>query len=235
MTEKNPLRVVHTVLTEASKSKDAQHVKVSSTGLDPQLALVRAFQARRIAQTYSDFMAQKQYAPVMQFFLEDLYSDRDFTQRDHDAERAHNFAQKFVPANMLQLATDTIDLNRLTNALDVTLRDVLVRELNFQDNLTPELYAEAYRRSNNAAERELQIELLVLVMGDAAKTAHMLLTGPALKLAKGPAHAAGWDEMYAFLERGYHAFSHVKKPRVILDAIRTRETEFMRQLLQPPP
>jgi len=234
MAPKNPLRAVRHVLTEVSKSKDAQHVTVSSAGLDPQLARVREFQASRIAETYRDFMAQSQYAPVMQFFLEDLYAARDFAQRDHDAERAHNFAQKFVPAEMLLLSTEAIALARLTNALDHTLLNVLVEQLEFRDTLTPELYAEAYRRSNNAAEREWQIELLVDTMNDAAATAKMRLTGPALKLAKGPAHAAGWVEMYAFLERGYHAFSRVKKPSVILDAIRARETEYMRHLLTPP-
>lgn len=230
MPEKNPLRVVRNVLDEATKSQDAKHVRVTPTGLDPQLARVREFQVDRIANTYRDFTAQSQYAPVMQFFQEDLYGARDYTQRDHDAERLHNFLQKFFPAEMLKLSSDAIQLSRLTNSLDATLLRVLVEQLNFSDTVTPDLYAEAYRRSDNIPDREHQIELLVVVMGDAAKTAHMLLTGPALKLAKGPAHAAGWHEMFEFLERGHHAFSRVKKPQVILDAIRTRETQIMRAI-----
>lgn len=230
MPEKNPLRAVQNVLNEATKSREAKHVRVTPTGLDPQMARVREFQVARIANTYRDLTAQPQYAPVMQFFLEDLYGARDFTQRDHDAERIHHFLSRFFPAEMLQLATDAIELSRLTNSLDAALLRVLVDELEFRDNLTPELYAEAYRRSNKYPERELQIELLVIVMGDSAKTSHMLLTGPALKLAQGPAHAAGWDEMFSFLERGHRAFSRVKKPQAILDAIRTRETQIMRRI-----
>lgn len=230
MPEKNPLRVVQNVLSEATKSREAKHFRVTPAGLDPLLARVREFQVARISNTYRDLTAQPQYAPVMQFFQEDLYGARDYTQRDHDAERVHNFLQKFLPPEMLQLATDAIELSRLTNALDAALLRILVDELNLSDALTPELYAEAYRRSDNYLERELQIELLVIVMGDSATTSHMLLTGPALKLAKGPAHAAGWHEMFSFLERGHHAFSRVKKPQIILDAIRTRETQIMRRI-----
>jgi hypothetical protein len=227
----NPLRVVHNVLRQAQKSEDAKHKPVESAGLSPQMTELRAFQVERIANTYRDFAAQPQYAPVLEFFTNDLYAARDFTQRDHDAQRVHAFLQKFVPAEMLKLATDAIELTRLSYALDEALLRVLVDQTSFKDKLTPELYAEAYRRCNNANARERQIELLVRVMNDSAETAHMPLTGVALKLAKGPAHAAGWHELFAFLERGHQAFAQVKHPERFLEAIQERESEIMRRIL----
>lgn len=226
----NPLRVVQNVLQQAQKNKGARHERVESAGLSPQLACLREFQARRIAQTYHDFIAQPRYAPVMKFFLEDLYAARDFTQRDHDVERAHNFLSKVVPADMLKLATDAIELTQLSHTLDEALLRVLVKQLHFQDTLTPELYAEAYRRCNNCAARRHQIELLVNVMRDAAEAARFPLSGAALRMVKGPAHATGWHEMYAFLERGHHAFRKVKDPKDFLQAIQERETKIMEQI-----
>lgn len=223
----NPLRVVQEVLHHAQQSQEAKHERVSGTGLSPQMARLREFQCERIAQTYRDFAAQPQYAPVMQFFLEDLYGARDYTQRDYDAARVHNFLKKFVPAEMLKLVTDAIELTQLSHTLDEKLLWVLIQELDFRETLTPELYAEAYRRCDNADERERQIELLVGVMHDAATVAHFPLTGVGLRMAKGPMHAAGWHEMYAFLERGQQAFSKVKKPEKFLEAIQERETEIM--------
>lgn len=226
----NPLRVVQNVLHHAQTNEEAKHEQVESAGLSPQLARLREFQCTRIAQTYSDFTAQPQYAPVMRFFLEDLYGARDYTQRDYDAARAHNFLKKFVPAEMLKLVTDAIELTQLSHTLDEQLLRVLTTELNFHGTLTPELYAEAYRRCNNAAERERQIELLAGVMRDAATAAHFPLTGVGLRMAKGPMHAAGWQEMYAFLERGQQAFSKVKQPKKFLEAIEERETEIMERI-----
>ncbi len=229
MTQRNPLRVVQNVLHQAQTSEDARHRDIESAGLAPELVRLREFQCKRIANTYRDFAAQPQYAAVMEFFLSDLYGARDFTQRDHDAERLHNFLRKFFPAEMLRLASDALDLTRLSYALD----DKIVRalgEMHAPATLTPQTYAEAYRRCNNYGERELQIELLMRTMRDAAETARMRLTGPALRLAKGPAHAAGWHEMYDFLERGQRAFAQVKKPDAFLKAIEERETKIMERI-----
>lgn len=228
---KNPLRVVQHVLHEAQKGKDIQHRRVASAGLSPQMAALRAFQVARIKQTYRDFAAHAQYAPVMEFFTNDLYAPRDFSQRDHDALRVHAFLQKFVPAEMLKLATDAIELTRLSYALDEVLLRVLVKELEFKSKLTPALYGEAYRRCNNVAARERQIKLLMVVMNDSAETAHMPLTGVALKLAKGPAHTAGWRELYAFLERGHQAFAKVNHPEKFLEAIEEREYVIMQRIV----
>lgn len=230
MTERNPLKVVQSLLKEAGTNEEAKHKVVASAGLDPQLAKVREFQGQRIAQTYRDFAAQPQFAGVMRFFLEDLYAARDFTQRDHDVQRAHNFLSKVVPAEMLQLATDSIELTQLSNTLDEKLARIAFGELKLKGKVTAEGYAEAYRRSDAYAGRERQIELLVNVMGDAAKTAHMLLSGAALRMAKGPAKAAGWDEMYGFLERGHQAFAKVKQPETFLEAIEERETRIMKKI-----
>lgn len=226
----NPLRIVQNVLRHATKSEEAKHKRVPSAGLDPRLVELRAFQVRRIANTYRDFAAQAQYAAAMRFFLEDLYAPRDFTQRDHDAARAYAFLNKFVPADMLRLAADALELTRLSNTLDETVLRVFTQELSGNAALTPELYAEAYRRSNTYAERQLQIELLGKVMSDSAETAHMLLTGPALRMAKAPAYAAGWNEMYDFLERGHAAFAKVKQADTFLQAIEERETKIMQRI-----
>lgn len=228
----NPLRAIQDVLDNVKHSEEAKHQQVESAGLSPQMARLREFQCNRIGQTYRDFVAQPQYAPVMDFFLSDLYGARDFTQRDHDATRAHNFLKKFVPAEMLKLATDAIELTEASNALDKTLLDVLIRELKFGETLTDSMYAEAYRRCNNYSEREYQIKLLVNVMRDAAKASQMLVASPALRMAKGPMYAAGWVELFDFLDRGRAAFSKVKKPDEFLKAIEERETKIMERIKQ---
>lgn len=226
----NPLRIVQDVLHHAQKSDETKHHRVASAGLDARIEQLREFQCQRIARTYADFAAQPQYAPALDFFLNDLYAPRDFTQRDYDAERLHNFLKKFVPAELLKLSTDSIELTQLSNALDEKMVGVLKREVDAPNVLTDALYAQAYRRCNNYSERERQIELLVCVMRDSADTAHMVLTGPALRMARGPAHAAGWHEMYDFLERGHQAFAKIKKPEKFLRAIEERETRIMERL-----
>ncbi len=226
----NPLRIVQNVLHHAQKSDDAKHRRVESARLPPQMLELRAFQVQRIKQTYRDFGAQPQYAPVLEFFTNDLYGPRDFSQRDYDAKRVHDFLSKFVPVEMLKLTTDALELTQLSYALDEAMLHVLTTQLQFESNLTAGLYAEAYRRCDNYPARERQINLLATAMRDSADTAHMPLSGVALKLAKGPAHAAGWHELYAFLERGHHAFAQVKHPELFLEAIEEREYVIMQRI-----
>jgi hypothetical protein len=230
VTEKNPLRVVQNVLQQVRHNSDTKHREVKGTGLAPELARLREFQGARIAQTYADFAAQPQYAAVMQFFLEDLYGPRDFSQRDYDVQRLYNFLQKFVPAEMLKLGTDALELRQLSDALDQALLQAL-RGQSGESALTPALYARAYRQSDNIAARERQIELLVRVMHDSADAARLPLTGIALKMVKQPAEAAGWHELYAFLERGRQAFRQVRHPQQFIEAIAERETLIMRRIL----
>lgn len=226
----NRLRVVQNVLHNVRHSADARHEPVAGVGLTSELRALREWQAARIARTYQDFAKQPQYAPVLAFFLDDLYGPRDYSQRDHDALRVHKFLSKFVPAEMLQLSTDAIELTRTSYTLDEALLGALATLPGSPADITGPRYAEAYRRCDNYPERIRQIDLLARVMADAAVTAHFRLTGPVLRMTHGPAHAAGWQEMFAFLERGYHAFAKVRDPALFLEAIRTRELELLERI-----
>ena len=227
----NPLRVVRDVIREAKASEDSRHQRITGAGLDPRMAQLRAWQCARIAKTYADFAAQPQYAPALEFFLADLYAPRDFSQRDHDAERAYTFLRRIVPAEMLKLVADSRELVYLSYSLDQALLAVLVQELGLRGPVTEARYAEAYRRCNNGPARERQIALSLRVLRDAVDTARFPLSRPAMRLVRGPAHKAGWHELYGFLERGLDAFGKVKHPERLLEAIRARETRIMRQLM----
>lgn len=230
----NPLRVVHDVIQHANNNEQARHHRIAEEGLPPGMAELRAFQCERIARTYADFSAQREFAPAVQFFLSDIYAPRDFSQRDYDAERAYNFLHKFVPAEMLKIVTDARRLIYLSYALDQALLTQLERQGDAAP-LTTERYARAYRECLNPLERQEQIELMLLVLHDAAATARMPLTGPALRIVRSPALKAGWHEMYSFLERGHRAYSRVKHPELLIRAIRKRELAFMFKLFAGEP
>jgi hypothetical protein len=51
-----------------------------------------------------------------------------------------------------------------------------------------------------------------------------------VKLARGPAHAAGFGLLQEFLERGLDAFEAMHGAKEFLDTVRTRETRAMTNL-----
>jgi hypothetical protein len=211
------------LLAELQRSEELKHQPITPAGLTPALAMLRGWQAQRLAQTYADLLAEPQFSPACQFFLSDIYAPRDFSQRDHDLERIYKFVARVLPAQTILLLTETVELNRLTSALDDGLLRVLVDQLGVTDTLTPELYAEAYRRCDNYAERVHQIELTRSVLMQVGEGARHVVVGAALKVARLPAQRAGWVGVYDFLERGRQAFKPMKDARTFVDTIAQRE------------
>ncbi len=195
----------------------------ASAELDPKVAMLRVWQSQRLARTYADLLEQRRYRPACLFFLEDIYAPRDFSQRDRDIEQMYDFARRFIPAPMLRPLALTVKLHHLTEALDQQLLDVLVNQLGVTDTITVPLYAEAYRRCDNYAERVRQIDLIYEIGKKLDGLVRSPVVGAMLTVAKGPARRAGWTELVDFLEHGYTAFKRMHGGEYFLTTIRERE------------
>lgn len=201
--------------------KDRQRSELKE--LDPPLALLRAWQAERLRKTYADLMESKQYRLAGEFFLNDIYAPRDFSQRDQDFVHIYDLASRFIPESFLELFKALLELNNLTNQLDLLLLEALVGPLGMTDQITPALYAQAYRICDNYAERKFQIDLLAAVIHDVGIGARDPLVWPTLQLARIPAGLGGWNELYEFATHGYQAFHAMRHPGVFSSTIQKRE------------
>lgn len=235
MTEKVSPNEFVRLLTELQHQPEAQRVTVEGVTLDPQLALLREWQSRRLANTYADLLAEKQYRAACQFFLSDVYAARDFSQRNQDAEHLYSILSRFLPERMLKLLADAIRINQLTNQLDHALLRVLVQEFGVIETITPEIYAQAYRLCNHYTERREQIELLTRVLWEAATGARSPIFAISLRLAEGPAQRAGWSELYGFLERGYWACKPMRNIGFFVKTIEQRELALLEKIFRGDP
>ncbi len=217
------------------KHRELSHQRVEGGQLPPELALLRAWQAQRLARTYADFLADPRYAPACRFFLENIYAPKDFSQRNQDILRVHEFMSRFIPARALRTLTKAIELNNLTEELDAKLLDVLVHQIGITNSISEEQYAEAYRLCDNYDERVKQIEMVVEIGRDLEKLVRHRLIGWTLRMARGPAYHAGWKELQDFLEEGYNAFRHMGKADKFLNAIQDRETRILDNIYQGKP
>jgi hypothetical protein len=59
---------------------------------------VKRFQALRFAGTYADLLASGAYGAAARFFLEELYSERDYAERDAQFARIAGAVEKLFPA-----------------------------------------------------------------------------------------------------------------------------------------
>jgi len=188
-----------------------------------RLAL-RAFQAQRLERTYADLLANSRYGPAAAFFLSDLYGAKDVAARDEGVARILPMLVRVMPAAALDTIARAVELDALSERLDLAL----VEELRRRDSspapaITEAAYAGAYRAAGARADRERQIALTGEIGTALDRLAHKPLLGGALRVMEGPARSAGLGALHDFLARGLQAFRHMRGADEFLRTIDARE------------
>jgi len=214
---------------------NVKHQPIGQRELDPKVALLRTWQSQRLTRTYQDLLAEDRYRPACQFFLDDIYGPRDFSQRDHDMEQMYDFTRRFVPDAMLRPLAITVELHHTSEQLDQQLLDVLINQVGITDSITPDQYAAAYRLCDNYAERVHQINLIEQICSRLDGIVRSPLTGPTLSIARRPLRSAGHIEMVEFLERGYHAFKRMHGSHHFRKTIKERELGILERIYAADP
>jgi hypothetical protein len=223
------------LLTHLGQARPGTRTKVETKELPWELALLRAFQARRLAQTHQDFFDSPRYQPAVEFFLSDVYAPRDFSQRDADVQRFYEGLSKVLPERAVAVLGHVVELSHLTTELDAKLARALVDELGVTDTITPRQYAAGYRICDNYDERVHQIKLVGDIGLGLDRLVHIPFVGMSLRLAHAPAVLAGWSELQHFLERGFSAFKHMKGASEFLLTIERREIMILDRLFADHP
>jgi len=201
-----------------------------NTERDPGLAArsraLAAFQSRRLAETHADLRGSNRYRDAIDFFLADLYGPHDLSGRDEQIIRALDKLKRFLPTAALEALVRAFELHVLTIELDGLTAGKL-KEPTEPDAAT---YATAYRAAGNKADRARQIDLVGEIGALLDSVAHRPEVGLAIRLARGPAHAAGYGQLQDFLERGYKAFRKMDGASEFLASIDARERQLMQRL-----
>jgi hypothetical protein len=189
----------------------------------PQLSLLRQWQSHRLAGSFEDFLASPRMRPAAEFFLSDLYGDKDFSARDRDAARILPLMARLLPDTLLHAATEAIELAVLSHLLDLRVAEALARRPRPMAPITLADYRRAYAQGGYRRLRRHQIELVLRVGRalDAAVKKHGVYK--LLRASRIPAHLAGLSELQAFLERGFTAFDALGGADEFLDAVASRE------------
>ncbi len=201
----------------------AHHEIVEGKQLSPLIAYLSAWQSLRLSRTHADMLLDGRFSQGCRFFLDDIYAPKDFSQRDYDGHRIYNFMNRFLPEATLAPLAMALEVNSLTQQLDLALAEAMRDQLGVIDRFDRTQYEEAYRLCNNYDTRVRQIELIVTVGHQLERVRRVPFIQTTLRLARGPAHRLGWYEIQDFLERGYLAWKSIREPAAFLSNIQQRE------------
>ena len=195
------------LLTELDRSAELRARVVEDAGFSERRALLRAWQAARLARTHRDLLESRRFHDAAEFFLTDLYGPRDLSRHIEEVRRIVPMMTSVLPDSGLATVAHAMELNALSESLDGAMVEALGDRA---ADITDQVYAEAYRAVDRAEDRERQIDLIELLGQALDKLTHIRFIGMTLKLMRTPAHLAGLGELQAFLERGYAAFGAMR-------------------------
>lgn len=214
-----------------------RRLRVAEPGLGEAVATVKTLQSRRFAGTYADLMASPRFGAASRFFLEELYSDRDYSDRDQQFSRIAGTLQTLFPQPVVGTAVALAELHAQTETLDHDMGRAWVAE---GTAVTPALrYARAWQAVGQPHARRQQLERVLGMGQDLARLTRTPGLRMMLRMMRGPAVKAGMGALQRFLEAGFDTFGAMARERGAVDqflqTIATREQALMDLLFEGNP
>lgn len=198
---------------------------------DPELLAacqdVKRFQAQRFQATYADLLASRRYQRAAHFFLDELYGDKDYAQRDQQFARIANTIARLFPAAVVETAAALAEVHALTEQLDDRVAQ--------QWRLSPASsmaarYIQCWRAVGDMPARSQQLQVVLRLGQELDHLTRMRGLRSLLRMMRAPAAAAGLSALQNFLESGFDAFADMKGAAEFLAMVESRESAWITSL-----
>jgi hypothetical protein len=221
---------IHTALETVAQLRQ---MRAGNALLSSANAAIKRFQAQRFQATYADLLRSPRYQTAARFFLQELYSDKDYAERDQQFARIAGTIAKLFPQSVVNTAAALAEVHALTERLDDAMAHQYLAFASSERALNDTArYIACWRRVGDAAARQQQLEV-VLALGQSLNS---LTRKPGLrtllKMMRGPATAAGLGSLQKFLESGFDAFQTMRGADDFLKLIAERETSWIKRLFE---
>lgn len=193
------------------------------------------WQAQRLRHTHADLYHHQGYHRGLVFLLEDLYAPAGMTRRDDNLDRIFPRIVQWLPDHLQDTLAGLVELNHVTQRLDLDLLEALARNglpaaTLEPDDLGYDQYCDAFRAGDPALRRR-QITLVAQVGGQLDRYVRNRSLGWLLAMSRGPAEMADLADLHGFLYRGYRAFQSMDRVDRLIDEVVRRESEILERIL----
>lgn len=213
-----------------------QALRANRSGQMPLMAAVariKGLQAQRFRGTYPDLLREGRYQGAARFFLQELYSETDFAQRDEQFARIATPLERMFPQAVVLTAQALAMLHAQTEQLD----DAMARQwlLTPPADTDAQRYAAAWRAVAARQARRDQLSQVLHLGRDLDRLTRTLGLRQMLKMMRGPAALAGLSGLQDFLEDGFDAFASMRGANAFLEIIDQRESAWLSTLFDDAP
>ncbi len=197
------------------------------------IATVKRFQAARFNRTYADVLSAGPYKGAARFFVDELYSGRDYTQRDAQFSRIAGALQTFFPKHVVATAVALAQLHALTEEIDQEMGRVWIGGGASSTDET-QRYMQVWCAVGRHEDRARQLANVLEVGQELDRLTRLPGLRLTLRMMRRPAQAAGLSSLQGFLENGFDTFGAMSgkgtSARDFLALIKTRESALIEAL-----
>lgn len=193
-----------------------------------RLARLQACQEQRLTATHSHLLACERSAPAVRFLLDEVYGGQDLRPVANDIRRATRKAMSLLPERVMATSAAVLEATLLTQELDEALTLELDDALDQPLDLAT--YAHGYRSLGRSEARSRQLALIGALGENIDRYVRNRMIQTTFRLVRRPAHAAGFSNLYDFLDRGFSALKPVPSIDTLLADVAATEQAIMTRL-----
>lgn len=193
-----------------------------------RLLNLQALQTQRLTDTHSHLLASQQSAPAVQFLLDEVYSGKDLRPVANDIRRATRKAMNLLPESVMATSAAVMEATLITQELDEAMTQLMADQLDQPTDLA--IYSQAYRELGRHEDRQRQLDLIAELGHGIDRYVKSRLIQTTFRMVRKPAHAAGFTNLYDFLEQGFGALKPVPSVGTLLHGVAQTEAEIMNKL-----
>lgn len=218
--------VANKILENLNKATRIRKEYVKDAALNAVKNELKTYQVERLKFTHEDCLKNPDTKEATQFFLTEIYSDKDLTKRDADLGKVVPMMCKLFPKELLLILSDAVELDALTEELDMTMCKNLAKDFSGDD------YQRVYREKTNIEARKLQIELTKSLGNSLIEIVKFPLIGGLLGKMGLPAKMMGLTDMHKLLNNGFNIFKNTKNVSLFLDTLIQKEYDVLKEIYE---
>lgn len=203
----------------------------SSPVLSEAVTAIKSLQARRFAGSYIDLLTSDQFQGAANFFLRELYSEQDFSQRDAQFARIAGALERLFPQEVVQTAVSLAQLHCLTEELDFAMAHSWICSKGETEEAR---YVCAWRAVGRPLDRSTQLNTVIAIGHELDRLTRTRGLRVMLRMMRGPANLAGMGSLQQFLEAGFDTFAGMARKgdgaHYFLTTVQGRESRLIDQL-----
>lgn len=220
----NKEQMISTLREQVVLAKNIRESAKKNPDLSMSKTVLKSFQSDRLKETHSDLLASPNTKSAATFFLKEIYSSKDLSQRDNDLERLIPIMEKMFPLNTLEVITQAITLDALTEKIDTTMA------IRLGVKFSSEEYTQVFREVTSKEDRLKQISMIDSLGKSLAGLVKIPFLSTTLKLMRVPAKIANLYAIHEFLETGFTVFKETQNPEIFVNTLVQREKQLIEQI-----